>query len=87
MGPPSAGGILYAKRYLYQARVARIGQETRNIKDGSLEVRTRLHQARMRATAMGPHFTGSGAPHSHDAPKKKEGFLRVLRGSMPLRAP
>ena len=47
------------------------------MKDGSLEVKTRLHQARLGVTAMSPHFTRSRALHSHDAPMKGEGFSCV----------
>ena len=55
-------------RGIYQARVARIGQETRNMKDGSLEGRTRLHQASLRATLKSPRLT-LRVPYTHDAPK------------------
>ena len=54
------------------------------MKDGYLEVRTR--QVRLGATAMSPHLTASRTPNSHDTPENNEGFLGVLRGSMPLRA-
>ena len=76
--PPRVGFSM--PRAVYHTKVACIGQETRNMKDGSLEVKTRLHQARLGVTAMSPHFTRSRAPHSHDAPMRDSHVYKFVDG-------